>query len=113
MTSTTQQRELPPLDGSLQFAELIDFNLHKNPAHAMFVFADDKQPTALTEITFLEFGRAAHRAAYAVRPTRTGPEGEVVVLVANCDTLLHHAVVGGMSIAGLVVSIPLMVSACN
>ena len=67
----------------------------------MWVYANDQ---GITEITFLEFGRAAHRIAHALRPERIGSDGKVVILIANCDTILHHVVVAGMSIAGLVVS---------
>ena len=67
----------------------------------MWVYPNDQ---GVTEITFLEFGRAAHRIAHALRPRRTGDDGEVVILIANTDTILHQVVFAGMSIAGLVVS---------
>ncbi|KAG9309638.1 putative aminoadipate reductase [Chiua virens] len=66
----------------------------------MFVYADADAPDTLTEISFLEFGRAAHRIAHALRPSRRGQDGDVVMIIANTDTILHHAVAMGLSIAG-------------
>ncbi|KAH7886929.1 hypothetical protein F5I97DRAFT_1783745, partial [Phlebopus sp. FC_14] len=92
-----------PLDGSLLFYDLINFRMKKDPSHPIYVYANEQPPRDTTEITFLEFGRAAHRVAHILRPERYGPEGQVVMLIANTDTLLYHTVVAGMSIAGLVV----------
>ncbi|KIJ59318.1 hypothetical protein HYDPIDRAFT_118655 [Hydnomerulius pinastri MD-312] len=102
--------EMPLLDGSLLFSDLVNFHMQKNGSLPIYVYANDKVPGSTTEITFLEFGRAAHRLARALRPARQGPEGQVVMLIANTDTLLHHTVVVGMSIAGLV---PFLVSPRN
>ena len=96
----------PPSDSSLPFHELFSFHMQNNPTLPMFVYTDDQASDRTTEITFLEFGRAAHRIAHALRPERGGEEGQVVMLIANCDTILFHAVVAGMFIAGLVVSVP-------
>ncbi|KAH7890598.1 acetyl-CoA synthetase-like protein [Phlebopus sp. FC_14] len=102
--------EKPPLDGSLLFADLINWHIDRNNSFPMFVYPNESVPGSTTSITFLEFGRAAHRVAHALRPGRHGPEGQVVILIANTDTLLHQAVVAGMSIAGLV---PFLVSPRN
>lgn len=75
--------------------------MQNNPTLPMWVYPNDH---GIAEITFLEFGRAAHRIANTLRPGRTGDDGQVVILIANTDTILHQAVVAGMSIAGLVVS---------
>ncbi|KAF8547028.1 acetyl-CoA synthetase-like protein, partial [Imleria badia] len=102
---------LPPFDYSLPFHELFSFRIQNNPTLPMFVYADDKASDHhTTEITFLEFGRAAHRIAHALRPERGGDEGQVVMLIANCDTIFFQAVVAGMFIAGLV---PFLVSYRN
>jgi acyl-CoA synthetase (AMP-forming)/AMP-acid ligase II len=79
--------------------------MQKNPTVPMFAYADEQAPNGTTEITFLEFSRAAHRMAHALRPARQGDEGQVVMLIAHTDTILHHAAMAGMSIAGLVVSV--------
>ncbi|KAF8550426.1 acetyl-CoA synthetase-like protein, partial [Imleria badia] len=101
----------PQLDRSLPFHELFSFHMQNNPTLPMFVYADDQAPDHhTTEITFLEFGRAAHRIAHALRPERGGDEGQVVMLIANCDTIFFQAVVAGMFIAGLV---PFLVSYRN
>ncbi|KIJ59312.1 hypothetical protein HYDPIDRAFT_33310 [Hydnomerulius pinastri MD-312] len=99
-----------PLDCSLLLSDLINFNMEKNASISIYVYANDNIPGSTTDITFFEFGRAAHRVAHALRPARQGKEGQVVMLIANTDTLLHHAVVAGMSIAGLV---PFLVSPRN
>jgi hypothetical protein len=70
----------------------------------MFLYANETVPGTTTEISFLEFGRAAHRVAHTLRPSRQGPDGQVVMVIANTDTILHHVVVAGISMAGLVVS---------
>ena len=87
--------EFPPPDRSL----LINFHMERNPT---FVYTNESVPDRLTEISFLEFGRAAHRVAHALRPSHQGPDGEVVMVIANTDTL-HYAVVAALSIVGWVV----------
>ena len=95
--------EFPPLDYSLLFPELVNFHMERNPSFPVFVYANENVPDKLTEISFLEYGRAAHRVAHALRPSRQGSDGEVVMIVANTDTILYQAVVAGLSIAGYVV----------
>ncbi|KIJ66073.1 hypothetical protein HYDPIDRAFT_27271 [Hydnomerulius pinastri MD-312] len=107
-TNSATKWEYPPLDGSLLFPDLIDFHMKKNPKFPMFTYVgkDDTK----TDISFLEFGRAAHRAGQALRPQRRGQEGEVVMIIANADTLLYQAIVPGAIIAGVV---PFLVSPRN
>lgn len=93
-----------PLDGSLLFADLVNFHIANNASRPIYVYANDTPSDGITDITFLEFGRAAHRVAHALRPARHGKEGQVVMLIATIDTLLYHALVAGMLVAGLVVS---------
>lgn len=95
--------EFPPLDYSHLFSDLINFHMERNPSFPTFVYANESVPDTLTEISFREFGRAAHRIAHALRPFRQGLDEEVVMLIANTDTILHHAAVAGLSIAGWVV----------
>jgi acyl-CoA synthetase (AMP-forming)/AMP-acid ligase II len=94
--------EFPPLDYSHLLPDLINFHMERNPSFPTFVYTNESVPDTLTEISFLEFGRAAHRVAHALRPSRQGSDGEVVMVIANTDTILHHAVVAGLSIAGWV-----------
>lgn len=95
--------EFPPLDLSLLFPDLINFHMERNPAFPIFIYANESTPTTVTEISFLEFGRAAHRVAHSLRPSRQGADAEVVIVIANTDTILYHAVVTGLSVAGWVV----------
>ena len=101
MASATLQ--FPPLDQSLLFPDLINFHIERNPTFPIFVYANKSAPHTQTEISYLEFGRAAHRVAHALRPSHQGEDGEVVLVIANTDSILHHAVVTGLSIAGWVV----------
>ncbi|KAF8839601.1 putative aminoadipate reductase [Paxillus ammoniavirescens] len=109
-TSIPSVPEVPPLDCSLLFSDLINFHMQNNPTFPIFAYTDDQAPNGIMEVTFLEFGRAAHRMAHVLRPARQGDEGQVVMLIAHTDTILYHAALAGMSIAGLV---PFLVSPRN
>ncbi|KAI9463497.1 hypothetical protein HD554DRAFT_2124555 [Boletus coccyginus] len=73
--------------------------MQNNPSLPMWVYLNDQ---GVTKITSLEFGPTAHRITHALRPRRTSDDGQVVILIANTDTILHQVVIAGMSIAGLV-----------
>lgn len=94
----------PPLDSSIHLSHLIDFHIENNPDLPAIVYADT--PSHITEISFLELGRAAHRAGHFIRPDRFGPESEVVALIANLDIILYQTLVLGMMRAGVVVGAP-------
>ncbi|KZP19605.1 acetyl-CoA synthetase-like protein [Athelia psychrophila] len=98
----------PPLDGSVLLPSLADFNLQHNASLPAFVYSKDMG--SLVEISFLEFGRAAHRAAHIIRPENEGSKGEVVAVIANMDLLLYEAIFAGLMRAGLV---PFSVSPLN
>ncbi|KZP05121.1 acetyl-CoA synthetase-like protein [Athelia psychrophila] len=90
----------PPLDGSVLLPSLVDFNLQHNGSLPAFVYSE--AVGSLTEISFLEFGRASHRAAHLLLPGNEGSKGEVVAIIANVDILLYAAIFGGLMQAGLV-----------
>ncbi|KAF7968546.1 hypothetical protein HWV62_30169 [Athelia sp. TMB] len=90
----------PPLDNTIVLSHLIDFHMDNNAILPAFVYSE--VPGSLTEVSFLEFGRAAHRAASIIRPGRSGPENEVIALIANVDTLLYHTLLVGTMRAGAV-----------
>ena len=46
---------------------------------------------------------ASHRVAHILRPNRDGPDGEVIALLLNTDTILYNTVVLGLLRAGFVV----------
>jgi len=98
----------PPLDGTVLLSDLPDFNLQHNPTLPAFVYSSI--PNSITQISFLEYARACHRVAHVVRPNCAGPEGEIVALIANTDTILYQALVAGMVRAGVVVSNNIYVS---
>ncbi|KAL1743880.1 hypothetical protein HDZ31DRAFT_64623 [Schizophyllum fasciatum] len=88
------------LEDDLAIPAAAEFNLEHNPDHACFVYAEPDG--SVREVTYLEFGRAVHRAAHALRPGRQGKDGAVVAIIALSDTLLYHAVTIGLMKAGLV-----------
>ncbi|KZP19238.1 acetyl-CoA synthetase-like protein [Athelia psychrophila] len=90
----------PPLDGSVLLPSLADFNLQHNASLPAFVYSE--AVGSLTEISFLEFGRAAHRAAHLLRPEHGGSKGEVVAIIIDVDKLLYAAIFAGLMRAELV-----------
>ncbi|KAG6835248.1 putative NRPS-like protein biosynthetic cluster [Arthromyces matolae] len=96
---------LPPLYPSIEdhfIPEVIDFNFRNNAKQPFFTFADPGSPDRVQFITHLEFGRAAHRMAHALRPKRYGVDGKVVAIIACSDTILYQALITGCIVAGLV-----------
>jgi hypothetical protein len=85
------------------FYELLDYNMIYHGNSPIFTFALPGQKR-LVEITYLEFGRAAHRIARYVRPDPfSGNENEVVSVLANVDNLAYHAITMGIVRSGLTV----------
>ncbi|KAG6867616.1 hypothetical protein C0993_000497 [Termitomyces sp. T159_Od127] len=101
--SLLREPVFPPLDGSVTIPESIDFNWKHNADLPMFAYEMDSDSNKVTEITFLEFGRACHRVAHLVRPERAGPDQEVIAVIALADTIVYQAVMVGLMVAGLVV----------
>lgn len=98
---TNCKPECPPLDGSFLFPDIIDFHMERNAPLPIYVFPDTLTGV-LTYISYLEFGRATHRIAHALRPGRIGMEGEVVAILVHTDTLLYTTLIAGLMIAGFV-----------
>ena len=98
---------LPPIDGSIPnvLPDLIDFHAEHNAERPWAFLASDAESPIAT-VSFLEFAKATHRVAHALRPNRTGPEREIVALLINCDNVMYLALLAGMIRAGLVVSTP-------
>ena len=96
----------PPLDGSITIPELLDFHYAHNAERPMYVFSPDGTDEII-EVSYLEFGRACDRVAYALRPQPDldvlGQEKQVVAFIALADTIVYQAVTVGMMRAGLVV----------
>ena len=57
-----------PLEANLAFPAACDFNLEHNPEQTCYVYAE--ADGTVRKVTYLEFGRAVHRAAHALRPPR-------------------------------------------
>lgn len=91
-----------PLDNSVNIPETIEFNWKHNADYPAYVYNGDGVGH-VTEIKHLEFGRACHRAAHALRPGSDTTTRPTVGIVALADVLLYQAVVVGMMRANLVV----------
>ena len=97
----------PPLDGTITILETIEFHWQHNadlPAYAFH--KEGKDPNDITEITYLEFGRASHRVANVMNcrfPSVTGRP--VVAFMALTDSLLYQAISIGLMKSGFIVRI--------
>ncbi|KAG2095134.1 putative aminoadipate reductase [Suillus discolor] len=91
----------PPLNESLSLPQLVEFNAQHNSDVTFFVY-DKPDSNDLVYISHSDFYRACHRAAQAIGPASAGADKEVVVLIANSDTLLYQTVFMGIIFAGLV-----------
>lgn len=92
----------PPTDYSVTLPEVVDFHRTHNPYETAYVFSEDGASES-TNVSFLEFGRAADRVAHHLRPGRSGRERQAVAFVALSDTLLYQAVTVGITRAGFIV----------
>ncbi|KAG6906942.1 putative NRPS-like protein biosynthetic cluster [Tephrocybe rancida] len=101
--ATERDPALPPVDGSLTLPETLDFHWEHNPDLSIFAYNKDGSEE-VTEITYLEFGRACHRVAHHVRPGRHGRDQEILAFIALADTIVYQAITVGIITAGLVVS---------
>ncbi|TFK50162.1 putative aminoadipate reductase [Heliocybe sulcata] len=93
---------LLPTDGTVSFAELVDIRLEKNPESVYSIVAPDDPGRDATRISMLEWCRAIHRLAYALRPQPDFQSREVVALILNCDTIMYATAVMAVMRAGFV-----------
>jgi len=97
----------PPLDGSITIPETIEFHWQHNADLPAYVFHEEgKDTNDITEITYLEFGRASHRVANDMNckfPSVTGRS--VVAFMALTDSLLYQAISVGLMKSGFIVRI--------
>lgn len=95
----------PPLDGSITIPETIEFHWKHNADLPAYAFSKDGN-RSITEISYLEFGRACHRVAHYVGSKFQSAGGKpVVALIALTDTLLYQAICVGIMKAGFIVSL--------
>ncbi|KAJ7715956.1 acetyl-CoA synthetase-like protein [Mycena metata] len=90
----------PPVDCSLNLEEIINLHIARENRSVAYVFANEDRE--ITEITHLEFARAANRVAHILRPQRRGPDREVLAIIALTDVLIYQTIVAGCFIAGIV-----------
>ena len=105
----------PPLDGTITIPETIEFHWQHNADLPVYVFHEDgKDTNDITEITYLEFGRASHRVANLMNckfPSITGRP--VVALMALTDSLLYQAISVGLMKSGFIVRVPPCCEKCD
>ena len=96
----------PPLDGTLTLPETIEFHWQHNIDLPAYVFHQEgKDADDITEISYLEFGRASHRVANLMNdkfPSVTGRP--VVAFMALTDSLVYQAISLGLMKSGFIVS---------
>lgn len=97
----------PPVDGTLNLTETVDFHAEHNKDLPAFVFSNDGSDQ-ITEISYFEFSRACHRVAHVIQPTPVEGPKPVVAFMALSDSLLYQAITLGMMRAGLVVRFSLL-----
>ncbi|EKM49837.1 uncharacterized protein PHACADRAFT_154467, partial [Phanerochaete carnosa HHB-10118-sp] len=101
----------PPLDGSISVVPgFIDFHAEHNPDRPWVVFPSSSSPDGIGSLTYADYAKATHRVAHAYRPYRHGPEGQVIGVLINCDTIHYVAIESGLIRAGL---IPFLISHRN
>ena len=97
----------PPLDGTITIPETVEFHWQHNLDLPAYVFHEEgKIPNDITEITYLEFGRACHRVANLMNckfPSVTGRP--VVAFMALTDSLLYQAISLGLMKSGFIVRV--------
>jgi acyl-CoA synthetase (AMP-forming)/AMP-acid ligase II len=99
-----------PSQSKALFHELLDYNMIRHSDKPIFTFAFPNQKK-VTDITFFEFGRAAHRVAQYVRPdAMSGKDNAVVAILAHISTLSYHAITMGIVRSGLTVCAPVTYS---
>ncbi|TFK46448.1 acetyl-CoA synthetase-like protein [Heliocybe sulcata] len=95
-------RPVPPLDGSVRvWPGFADFHYAANPRGTCAQFFRE-DTGGIVRVTFEEFARASHRVAHALRADKCLKSGDVVALIALCDTLMYMALMVGMTRAGLI-----------
>ncbi|KAJ7052953.1 hypothetical protein C8F01DRAFT_562559 [Mycena amicta] len=106
LSSTTFKS--PPLDGSLLFPDVLEYQAQHSPDHPLFVYPAQSQalgeldrPTALEKLTWSKaikvFRRVGHLARASVEGDRT-----VVAILALTDQITYLSVVSGLMLAGYI-----------
>ncbi|KAJ7073093.1 putative aminoadipate reductase [Mycena amicta] len=91
-----------PESATWPISDVVPFNAKHNPDAPFYVFAKPEPSEDIVTIKYLEFARAAERAAHLLRPNREGLEDEVVAIIALSDGIVYQAAMVGLFLAGLV-----------
>ncbi|KAJ6534650.1 putative aminoadipate reductase [Mycena vulgaris] len=97
-----------PDTSTLTLPEVLNVRMDDSPDSPMYVYAVEGEEN-ITTISYLEFGRASHRASHALFPENTASQ-EVIALIGLVDTIVYQAISMGIIVAG---SIPFPISPRN
>lgn len=84
---TSETFNIPPLDGSLTVAQMLDWQAEHSPSHAMYEYVEDDG--TVSKLKFPEVQRAVHRGAKLVKEVLSignvmqGKKRTLVAIVAN------------------------------
>ncbi|KAF8989698.1 hypothetical protein BDQ17DRAFT_1288470, partial [Cyathus striatus] len=97
----------PPLDYSLTYLDMVDYNVLHSPSHPVFRYLQSDGSTRI--INWKEAGAAFYNAARIIQAkcnashvTKDSPNPVVVGILANIDSLTYVAIVIGIMLAGFV-----------
>lgn len=104
-----------PLDRSIPFAGMVDFHAKHNPTRPYAILAPTSDAGGSTSnVSWLEFSRATHRAAHLINPIVNGrqqiPAGKVIGIFALTDSIVYQAIVMGIVRSGNIVSALLFIA---
>ena len=103
MSSRSKGVVCPPLNGTVYLQEAIEFHWQHNAEAPLYVFSEDGKDQ-VTEISYLEFGRACHRVAHSISSRVKATEARpVIALIALTDTAVYQAICVGVMKAGFIV----------
>jgi acyl-CoA synthetase (AMP-forming)/AMP-acid ligase II len=93
------EQHLPAEDAVLP--SLITYRAKESADKTFAVFPSEKGDSR--HVSFAEFAQACSRFGRAIAPDGPAKEGHVVGIIANVDSLLYLAAIGGLTFAGLTV----------
>ncbi|KAK0451172.1 NRPS-like enzyme [Desarmillaria tabescens] len=91
----------PPLDGSLTFPELLDYNAIHSPKHPWFRY-DDLDNSGFRTISWEEGVAAIHTAGHYFKRYIRGEAPVTIGILANTNSITYSAVITGLMRLGFI-----------
>jgi acyl-CoA synthetase (AMP-forming)/AMP-acid ligase II len=94
---------VPPLDGSLNISQVIDFNAKHSPHHPFFRYDDPS--TRFVDVSWRAIQRATYRAAQIVQSYEVRSDAgasRVIAILALVDTISYFTLILGILRAGYI-----------